>query len=109
MQIHALDNSNFKGLYKIDKRYIKENTRNFFQNNTSIVTQGEDNEDDLFVLTSKDSENEFEQSIKDDKGKYWKSVQLSDLMKYPLFLDAIYHCNAVNNNYKENWVDYTEK
>lgn len=108
MKVNLINSLNFQGLYRIDKKYIGPNTNNFFQNNSVIISQNEDNERDLFVLVKDRKDAAFEECIKNDSGKYWKSLPLAVLMRYPEILKTIYHGSAVHNNYRENWVDYTD-
>ena len=104
----VIDNINFHGLYKTDRTYIGNKTEDFIFNNKDVIISHRHWEDDVFVLTPSDKDEEFEQCVKEDNGKYWKSKPLSNLMCYPGFLEEIFRINRVSNDHKENWVDYTE-
>ena len=108
MKILPISRNSFQGLYKIDRKYLGENTKLFLQSNNEVISVNEPPNTDTYVLTPKNKDKEFEESIKKDNGRYWKSRPLSDLMLYPILLETIYHANAVRNNYKEDWVDFTE-
>lgn len=108
MKVDSINNTNFQGLYKIDRKYLGDNTKQFFQDNPEVLFGHEPYERDMFVLTPDDKDEKFEESIKQDNGKYFKSRPLPDLMMYPLLLKEIFHANTVRNNYKEDWVDYTD-
>ena len=64
-------------------------------------------EDDIYVLTPDSKDNEFEECIKKDNGKYCKSKPLSNLMMYSNLLKEIFRTNYLSNDYKESWTDYT--
>ena len=108
MRINKINNNTFQGLYKIDRKYVGNNTEDFICNNEDIIISHKHWKDDLFVLTPKEKDNEFEECVKADNGKYWKSKPLSHLMCYPGFLEEIFRINRVSNDHKENWVDYTK-
>ena len=108
MRINPISGNSFQGLYKIDRNYIGSRTEDFVLNNKDVIYSHRHWEDDVFVLTPKDKDSEFEECIKEDNGKYWKSKPLSSLMCYPALLDEIFRINKVSNNHKEDWVDYTQ-
>ncbi|MBR1620022.1 hypothetical protein IJ674_09035 [bacterium] len=109
MKVSPINNTYFQGLYKIDRKYVGDNTENFILSNDDIIATQKQWEDDIFVLTPDSKDNEFEECIKKDNGKYWKSKPLERLMMYSNLLKEIYRTNYVSNEYSENWVDYTDK
>ena len=109
MKTNSISNVSFQGLYKIDRKYVGGNTENFILSNNDIVVTQKHWEDDIFVLTPDNKDKQFEECIKKDNGKFWKSKPLSNLMMYSKLLNEIFRTNYVSNDYKENWTDYTEK
>ena len=107
MKVSPINNTYFQGLYKIDRKYVGDNTENFILSNDDIVATQKHWEDDIFVLTPDSKDNEFEECIKKDNGKYWKSKSLSNLMMYSNLLKEIFKANYLRNDYKESWTDYT--
>lgn len=108
MKVSPISNTYFQGLYKIDRKYVGDNTENFILSNDDIVATQKHWEDDIFVLTPDCKDNEFEECIKKDNGKYWKSKPLSNLMMYSNLLKEIFKTNYLSNDYKESWTDYTK-
>ena len=102
------NNCSFEGLYKIDRKFIGDNTENFIHDNRDVIASHRAWEDDVFVLTPDKKDKEFEECVKKDHGKYWKSKPLSQLMMYSNLLSEIYRINYVSNDYKADWVDYTK-
>ena len=109
MKVNPINNVYFQGLYKIDRKYVGENTENFIFSNDDIVATQKHWEDDIFVLTPDNKDKEFEECVKKDNGKFWKSKPLSNLMMYSNLLKEIFKANYFSNDHKENWTDYTEK
>ncbi len=107
MKVSPISNTYFQGLYKIDRKYVGDNTENFILSNDDIVATQKHWEDDIYVLTPDSKDNEFEECIKKDNGKYWKSKPLSNLMMYSNLLKEIFRTNYLSNDYKESWTDYT--
>lgn len=109
MKISPVNNANFQGLYKIDRKYVGDNTEQFILSNDDVIATQKHWEDDIFVLTPDNKDKKFEESVKNDNGKYWKSKPLSILMMYSNLLKEIYRTNYVSNDNKEDWTDYTDK
>lgn len=108
MKVSPINNIYFQSLYKIDRKYVGDNTENFILSNDDIVATQKHWEDDIFVLTPDNKDDEFEKCVKNDNGKFWKSKPLSNLMMYSNLLKEIFKANYLSNDYKENWTDYTE-
>jgi len=108
MKILPINNNSFQGLYKLDRQYIGDNTESFILNNKDVIHSHEHWSDDVFVYTPSDKDEEFEQCIKKDNGKFWKSKPLPNLMMYPGFLREIFRINYVSNDHKADWTDYTQ-
>lgn len=108
MKVSPINNLYFQSLYKIDRKYVGDNTENFILSNDDIVATQKHWEDDIFVFTPDNKDDEFEKCVKNDNGKFWKSKPLSDLMMYSNLLKEIFKANYLSNDYKENWTDYTE-
>lgn len=109
MKVNPINNVYFQGLYKIDRKYVGENTENFIFSNDDIVATQKHWEDDIFVLTPDNKDKEFEECVKKDNGKFWKSKPLSNLMMYSNLLKEIFRTNYVSNDCREDWIDYTDK
>ena len=109
MKVSPINNTYFQGLYKIDRKYVGDNTENFILSNDDIVATQKHWEDDIYVLTPDSKNNEFEECIKKDNGKFWKSKPLSNLMMYSNLLKEIFRTNYVSNDCREDWIDYTDK
>lgn len=109
MRVNGINTLVFQGLYKIDRKYVGDKTEEFiYSNQDNVVISMRHWSDDVYVLTPDSKDTEFEQCVKEDNGKYWKSKPLSHLMMYPNFLDEIFRINKVSNDHKEDWVDYTD-
>lgn len=111
MKINPISGINFNGLYKLDRTYIGNNTEQFIcdmWSNNDVITSHAAWSDDVFVLMPDSKDKEFEECVKKDNGKYWKSKPLSDLMMYSNLLKEIFRINYYSNDHKENWTDYTE-
>ena len=109
MKTNSISNVAFQGLYKIDRKYVGDNTENFILSNNDVVASQKHWEDDIFVLTPDNKDKEFEECVKKDNGKFWKSKPLSNLMMYSNLLKEIFKANYFSNDHKENWTDYTKK
>jgi len=109
VKVNPINNVYFQGLYKIDRKYVGENTENFIFSNDDIVATQKHWEDDIFVLTPDNKDKEFEECVKKDNGKFWKSKPLSNLMMYSNLLKEIFRTNYVSNDCREDWIDYTDK
>lgn len=108
MLVQPIQNTYFKGLYRIDRKYVGDKTEQFILSNDDVIATQKHWEDDIYVLTPDNKDKEFEECIKNDSGKYWKSKPLSNLMMYSNLLKKIFETNYYSNDHKEDWTDYTE-
>ncbi len=108
MEVSSIQNFCFKGLYKIDRKFVGDNTERFIYSNDDVIVSQKHYEDDIFVYTPDNKDNEIEECVKNDNGKYWKSKPLSELMMYSNLLNEIFRVNYYSNGHKQDWTDYTE-
>ena len=110
MRVSAINNNSFTGIYKLPSKigYHTDTFINEHMGNMVVTSSYNENYKFLYVITKDDKEfeQEFENAIKKDYGKYCKLNPLMKLWINGNIAQAAFKTQKALNNGKENWVDY---
>lgn len=93
----------FQSLYKTDYTPWKENTGSntrifWYENQNDVIPMKKQYSFDVFVIVPDKKDAEFEECIKKDHGKYWKSRPLNELLKFDKDLFVHYAYEKAKDN-----------
>lgn len=113
MKINPISNTNFSGIYKVERFFIKENTQDFIDKNTkpdnlNIAMKSLDHDwENLYIYTKDDwkIENELEDCLKKDRAEYWKAHSLMFLWKNSDIGRQIFETDAALHNGRVRYIN----